>query len=198
MAHCFQGFCVPPGRRLRFAGGRFDMAHKKGQGSSRNGRDSKAAAVGSQEIWQRNGHRRQHPYPPARDEMAPGPQRRPGKRRHALCADRRPGLLRPGRPPHQRPQSRKQLNRPRQTAMVLVGKLPACPLFFKRPSAHRETSTRRRLTTLDLGPVSPPRRISRGKPVRSSRQLAPRVHFPSAESDTFGRLKAAGSPRQWR
>ena len=42
------------------------MAHKKGQGSVRNGRDSVSKRLGVKDIWRRICHRRQHHRPPAR------------------------------------------------------------------------------------------------------------------------------------
>ena len=56
------------------------MAHKKGQGSTRNGRDSNAAASRRQAVRRREGDRRLDPRSSARHPVHPGQQRRAAAR----------------------------------------------------------------------------------------------------------------------
>ena len=65
------------------------MAHKKGQGSSRNGRDSNSQRLGVKLFAGAGRHRRLHHRPAARHAVQPGRQRRPRQGRHALREGRR-------------------------------------------------------------------------------------------------------------
>ena len=61
-----------------------EMAHKKGQGSSRNGRDSNSQRLGSEGIrWPEGPGRDDHP-PPARHPLEAGPECRPGQGPHIV------------------------------------------------------------------------------------------------------------------
>ena len=60
------------------------MAHKKGGGSSRNGRDSNAQHLGVKVFGGRDGSRRLHHRAPARDPDPSGRRGRQGQRRHAV------------------------------------------------------------------------------------------------------------------
>ena len=64
------------------------MAHKKAGGSSRNGRDSESKRLGVK-LFGGQTARRQHHRAPARHQVAPGRQRRPGQGPYAFCAYRR-------------------------------------------------------------------------------------------------------------
>ena len=78
------------------------MAHKKGQGSSRNGRDSNAQRRGVKRFRRRDRSRRHHPRPPGRHQVSRRQGRRPRERLHPVRADRRRGEVRPRRPPRTR------------------------------------------------------------------------------------------------
>ena len=65
------------------------MAHKKGQGSSRNGRDSNAQRRGVKKFGGGSCRPRQHSDSPVRNQMAPRQKRRNGSRLHTLVACRR-------------------------------------------------------------------------------------------------------------
>ena len=54
------------------------MAHKKGVGSSRNGRDQQSAVPRRQEVRRRAGARRQHPGAAAGHQVPPGQERPDG------------------------------------------------------------------------------------------------------------------------
>ena len=69
------------------------MAHKKAGGSSRNGRDSESKRLGVKLFGGQSGARRQHHRAPARHQVAPGRQRRPGQGPYALCTYRRPSRV---------------------------------------------------------------------------------------------------------
>ena len=121
------------------------MAHKKGQGSSRNGRDSKAQRLGVKKfggemVLAGNILIRQRGT-----KWHPGRNVGQGSDDTLFRAHRRPGLLRPGRPPHQCPPRGKQLNRLRQTATVLVGQAASLPFVFKAtaPVAKRQRAADR-------------------------------------------------------
>ena len=60
------------------------MAHKKGVGSSRNGRDSNPQMLGVKRFGGPVRHRGQHHRPPARHPLQAGRQRRPRRGPHAL------------------------------------------------------------------------------------------------------------------
>ena len=61
-----------------------EMAHKKGVGSSRNGRDSNPNRFGRKTLRWRERLGRQHPGAPARDPLPPRKQRRSRQGRHPL------------------------------------------------------------------------------------------------------------------
>ena len=78
------------------------MAHKKGQGSSRNGRDSNAQRRGVKRFGgQRCG--RQHPGSPGRQQIPCWRQCGSGQGLHAVRTDRRRRHVRPQRTSHQHP-----------------------------------------------------------------------------------------------
>ena len=60
------------------------MAHKKGGGSTRNGRDSKAKRLGVKAFAGQDGYRRLDPGPSAGHEDPPRRRRREGRRRHPV------------------------------------------------------------------------------------------------------------------
>ena len=77
------------------------MAHKKGQGSSRNGRDSNAQRRGTKCFGgQQSG--REHPGTSSGHQVPPRQGGRPGQRLHALRRHRRLCEVRPRRPPRPR------------------------------------------------------------------------------------------------
>ena len=69
------------------------MAHKKAGGSSRNGRDSESKRLGVKKFGSETVARRQHHRAPARHQVAPGRQRRPGQGPYPFCAYRRPSRV---------------------------------------------------------------------------------------------------------
>ena len=71
------------------------MAHKKGLGSSRNGRDSNAQRLGVKTFAGQIGQRRRDHRAPARHPLSPRRGRRHRQGRHALRAFRRHRRLRP-------------------------------------------------------------------------------------------------------
>ena len=70
------------------------MSKTKGGGSTRNGRDSNAQRLGVKVFDGTAITRRHDRRPPARHALPPGPQRRPGPRRHAVRQGRRQGEVR--------------------------------------------------------------------------------------------------------
>ena len=66
------------------------MAHKKGLGSSKNGRDSNAQRLGVKIIRRTGGHRRVDHRAAARHQAEARPERRARQRRYAVRQDRRP------------------------------------------------------------------------------------------------------------
>ena len=84
------------------------MAHKKGQGSSRNGRDSNGQRRGRQALRRAGRPRRQHPGSPGGHRVSPRHQRRHGARLHAVRAGRRHRPLRQEpRPPARQHRARR-------------------------------------------------------------------------------------------
>ena len=77
------------------------MAHKKGLGSSRNGRDSNAQRLGVKVVRRPGRDRRRDHRAPARQPLQGGRRRRHGQGRHALRPRRGHGALL-GRPPRPR------------------------------------------------------------------------------------------------
>ena len=73
------------------------MATKKGQGSSRNGRDSNSQRLGVKRSRRQRRHRRLDPRAPARAQVPSGAERRARQGRHALREGRRPGQVRGSR-----------------------------------------------------------------------------------------------------
>ncbi len=96
------------------------MAHKKGQGSSRNGRDSNSQRLGVKRA------RRQHrdgwfdPRAAAWPQVRTGPERRPRQGRHPVRQGRRQGAVRRSRPA--RPA---YLDHPCRVVRTLRGRRPA-------------------------------------------------------------------------
>ena len=62
------------------------MAHKKGQGSSRNGRDSNSQRLGVKRFGGEQVTRRHDHRPPARHEVEAGQERRASAKDHTLFA----------------------------------------------------------------------------------------------------------------
>ena len=87
------------------------MAHKKGGGSTRNGRDSNAKRLGVKRYDTEPGQCGVHHRPAARNEDPPGQQRWAGQGPHHLRADSRNGQVRV-RPP--RPEARQRLSKSRE------------------------------------------------------------------------------------
>ena len=88
------GFRVP-GKVFRFCDPNFQlrtdgeviMAHKKGQGSSRNGRDSAGQRLGVKRFGGQLGQGRIHSGPPARHQNSSGKKCRPRQGLHPFCQD---------------------------------------------------------------------------------------------------------------
>ena len=74
--------------RGRDLGGRFLMAHKKGLGSSKNGRDSQSQAARREDLRRPGGQGRDDHRAAARNALPSRPRRRDRPRRHALRAPR--------------------------------------------------------------------------------------------------------------
>ena len=78
------------------------MAHKKGQGSVKNGRDSVSKRLGVKKFGSETVVRRQHHHPPARDEVLARQECWPRPRLYDFCAGRRAGAIRSRRSPGER------------------------------------------------------------------------------------------------
>ena len=137
------------------------MAHKKGQGSSRNGRDSNSQRLGVKRFGGEQVTRRHDHRPPARHQVEAGQERGPRQGPHALRPGRRRGPLRGPR------RARAQGERP--PGRRLTRAHPP-----RRPSAHvrrsgqdlRQGGRRRpRLRQLPPRAVRPP-----GRPRRRRRR----------------------------
>ena len=135
------------------------MAHKKGVGSSRNGRDSQPKMLGVKRFSGQWVTGRLHPRPPARHAVLPWPERRPRRRLHAVRQGERRGRVRGA----SRPAAREH---PRRSRLLASAASP-CPPDRRVRRRSRDPRPGRRwrpgLRQLPPREVRPPRRPERGR-----------------------------------
>jgi len=169
------------------------MAHKKGQGSVKNGRDSISKRLGVKKFGDQSVVARQHHHPPAWHQVSARPQRRSRPRLHDLLARGRQGPLRPRRPPCERRSRRRRLSSP----------------FCNTPARDRAPPARNCRGFLPRKPTAPASeslapgrdRISVRSPRRGSREplvLPPRSSSPTSRQRAFSPWQGIRDPNALR
>ena len=157
------------------------MAHKKGQGSSRNGRDSNSQRLGVKRSRRQPRHGWFHPRPAARPQVRRRPERRPRQGRHAVREGDRDREVRRSR--RARPVHHRSFRPPRPSSLPRPAGWPSPPAdgpaadtlsHVRRRSRHRQVRRRRRQRLHEL----PPREVRAARRSRRRRRRLGRLGLP--------------------